>query len=64
MAYYSVCLNCESHLDPGERCTCTDMYMYSGLDRKQEMINRQAETIRELEHITDMEDLEHARTYI
>ena len=25
--YYNVCENCESHLDPGESCTCMDNYM-------------------------------------
>lgn len=24
MAYYNVCPNCGSNLDPGEKCTCTE----------------------------------------
>lgn len=24
MAYYSTCAVCGAHLDPGERCTCTE----------------------------------------
>ena len=24
MAYYTVCPNCGSNLDPGEKCTCTE----------------------------------------
>lgn len=24
MAYYNVCPNCGSHLNPGERCTCSE----------------------------------------
>lgn len=27
MAYYSTCTICGAHLDPGERCTCTERDM-------------------------------------
>ncbi len=35
MAYYDVCPNCGSHLDPGEKCDCKEE-----TERKEEKIHK------------------------
>ena len=51
MAYYRVCSNCGSNLDPGERCDCErEQKSLGSLERREELIYRQPVTMAKKEH--------------
>ena len=51
MAYYRVCSNCGSNLDPGERCDCErEQKSFVSLERREEMIYEQSVAIAKKEH--------------
>ena len=51
MAYYRVCSNCGSNLDPGERCDCErEQKNLVSLEGREELIYRQPVTMAKKEH--------------
>lgn len=51
MAYYRVCSNCGSNLDPGERCDCErEQKNLVSLERREKMIYEQPVAMAKKEH--------------